>query len=276
MQTLLLVALAPLLHGAMRQLRARLAGRPGPPAVQPYRDLARLWTKQAVLPERASWLALCAPGVALGVALTLAAAVPLFAAPPGALDVVALALVLGLGRWVLAVAALDMRSGFTAMAASREMSLSALTEPALLIALLGARVAGAPPLIPHGNVSIAAALALFAFVVVTLAETARVPIDNQETHYELTMIHEGQVLEYGGWQLAMLQLAAQVRQLAFLAIAAGLLAPNLPIALAGIVVLSVLITLIENAFARLRLFEIPQLLTTAIVLAVASVGVRIG
>ena len=274
-QLLLIVVFAPFLHGAMKTLRARLQGRPGPSVWQPYRDLRKLWSKDAVLPEGVSWIAVCAPGVSLGVALTLAAAVPLIARPPAFLDVVALTLVLALGRWMVAVSALDTRSGFAAMAASREMTLSALTEPALLLALLGARVAGGSFLVPHGNVSVAGVVALFAFGVVTIAETARIPIDNQETHYELTMIHEGQILEYSGWHLALLNLAGYVRQLAFLTIAAGLIAPGPVAALAGAVVLAIFITFVENAFARLRLFEIPQLLITGIVLAAASIGARL-
>ena len=274
-QVLLIVLCAPFVHGAMKQLRARLQKRPGPSVWQPYRDLRKLWSKEAVLPTGASWITACTPGASLGVALTLAAAVPLLAQPPAYLDVVALMLLLGLGRWLIAVSAIDTRSGFAGMAASREMTLSALTEPALLLALLGARVSGGPFLIPHGNVSVAGVVALLAFGIVTVAETARIPVDNQETHYELTMIHEGQTLEYSGWHLALLHLASYVRQFAFLTIAAGLVAPSPLAALIGAAILAVLITFIENAFARLRLFEIPQLLVTGILLAAASVAARV-
>jgi formate hydrogenlyase subunit 4 len=270
-----IVAFAPLLHGAMKRFRARLQGRPGPSIWQPYRDLRKLWTKEAVLPEGASWIVTCAPGASLGVALVVAAAVPLASDAPAFLDIVAVAFVLALGRWLIAVSALDTRSGFAGMAASREMTLAALTEPALLLALLGARVPGGSMLVPHGNVSIAGAVALLAFGIVTIAETARIPVDNQETHYELTMIHEGQVLEYSGWQLALVNLAGHVRQFALLTIAAGLVVPGPLAALAGAAVLAAGITLIENAYARLRLFEIPQLLVTGILLAAVSVGVRL-
>jgi formate hydrogenlyase subunit 4 len=274
-QVLLIAACAPLIHGVMKRLRARLQHRPGPSVWQPYRDLRKLWNKEAVLPLGVSWITVCAPGVSMGVALTLAAAVPLFAQPPAVLDVVALMLLLALGRWMIAIAALDTRSGFTAMAASREMTLSALTEPALLLALLGARLPGGSFLVPHGNLSIAGVVALGAFLIVTVSETARIPVDNQETHYELTMIHEGQILEYSGWHLTLLNHASYIRQFAFLTIAAGLIAPNPLAALLGAGVLAVLITFIENAFARLRLFEIPQLLMTGVLLAAVSVVVRV-
>jgi formate hydrogenlyase subunit 4 len=275
LQVLLIVACAPFVQGAMKRLRARLQHRPGPSVWQPYRDLRKLWSKDAVLPEGISWITACTPGVSLGVALTFAAAVPLIAQPPAFLDVVALMFLLALGRWMIAIAALDTRSGFAAMAASREMTLSALTEPALLLALLGARSSAASFLVPHGNLSVAGLVALLAFSIVTVAETARIPIDNQETHYELTMIHEGQTLEYSGWHLALLHLASYVRQFAFLTIAAGLIAPSPVAALLGAGVLAVLFTFIENALARLRLFEIPQLLVTGMLLAVVSVAVRV-
>jgi formate hydrogenlyase subunit 4 len=274
-QVLLIAACAPFLHGVMKRLRAQLQHRPGPSVAQPYRDLRKLWNKEAVLPVGVSWITLCAPGVSMGVALTVAAAVPLAAQPPAILDVVALTLVLALGRWMVALAALDTRSGFTAMAASREMTLAALTEPALLLALLGARITGSSFLVPHGNLSIAGLVALVALLIVTVAETARIPVDNQETHYELTMIHEGQLLEYSGWHLTLLYHASYIRQFAFLTIAAGLIAPSPLGALLGAGVLAIFITFIENAFARLRLFEIPQLLTTGILLAAVSVAVRI-
>lgn len=274
LQVCAIVALAPLLHGALRRLRLRLQGRPGPPVLQPYRDLAKLWRKNAVLAEDAGPLATAAPGIALGVALAFAAAIPL-AAPPAVLDAVVVVALLALGRWIFALAALDLRSGFTAMAASRETSLAALAEPALLLALLGARATAASLALPHGPLAPAGALALAALLVVMLAETARIPIDNQETHYELTMIDEGRALEYGGWQLALVQLAAQTRQLAFFALAAAIVSPS-PLGIAaGIAALAVAVALLENAFARLRLFEIPQLLATGIVLAIASLGMRI-
>ncbi len=137
-QVLAIVALAPFLQGCMKTLRARLSGRPGPSPLQAYRDLAKLWRKEALLPDGVSVLALLAPGVALGVAATFAAALPLAHSFSSSLiDVVALAMLLALGRFVTTLVALDTRSGFAGMAASREMTFASLVEPALLIALLG-------------------------------------------------------------------------------------------------------------------------------------------
>ncbi|MGP6157658.1 MAG: respiratory chain complex I subunit 1 family protein [Vulcanimicrobiaceae bacterium] len=280
LQVVAIVALAPLVQGTMKLLRARLQGRPGASPLQPYRDLAKLWQKEALLPAGVSFVTLAAPGVVLGVALTFVAALPL--GPRGGIasfaDAVALVLLLALGRFALILAALDTRSSFSGMAASREATFGALVEPALLLSLLGAAAMGggtklsalaALPLTP------ASVLAFAAFFLVSLAETARVPIDNQETHYELTMIHEGLVLEYSGWQLALLQGAAYVKQVGFLLLAGMLLPGPAWWAHAGwALAIACGITLVETALAKLRLFEVPQVLGTAFILAATSIGLR--
>ena len=281
LQILAIVLLAPLLQGAMKQFRARLQGRPGPSPLQPYRDLAKLWGKEALLPEGASPLALAAPGIVLGVALTFVSALPFLPRRESLspIDVVALAFLLGLGRFVLTLAALDTRSAFAGMAASREATFGALAEPALLVALLGAAALGngthftALFSVPFGPESV---LAFAAFFLVSLAETGRVPIDNQETHYELTMIHEGLLLEYSGWQLALLHLAAYVKQFGFLLLAAMLLpGAGFWADAAWMIALAAAITLVENALAKLRLFEVPQVLATAFILAATSIALHL-
>ncbi len=221
----------------------------------------------------------CAPGIAIGTALTLAAALPLSGAlwPLG--DIIGLVFLLSISRFALGLAALDSRSAFAGMASSREMTFASLIEPVLLASLLGAAALGKGTqlssllALPTGPVAM---LAFAAFFLVMLAETARVPIDNQETHYELTMIHEGLSLEYSGWHLAFLQAAAQIRQLSFLLLGAMLLpGGNLWAILGYVVVLAVAISVVETLFAKLRLFEVPQLLSTALVFATTSVVLRL-
>jgi formate hydrogenlyase subunit 4 len=279
-QVVVIAALAPLLQGAMKQLRARLQGRPGPSPIQPYRDLAKLWAKEALLPDGTSIVTLCAPGLALGVAVTFAAALPLTTRAMPVIDVVALAFLLGLGRFALTLAALDTRSAFAGMAASREMTFASLVEPTLLIALLGGAILG------HGSgleslltvaLGPASILAFAAFFLVMLLETARIPLDNQETHYELTMMHEGLTLEYSGWQLALVGYASYVRQLSFFVLASILLLPGAgPLLwIVCIFVLAATVAIVETLFAKLRLFEVPQVLTTAFILAATSVAMRI-
>jgi formate hydrogenlyase subunit 4 len=266
LQVAIITALAPLVQGAMRRLRARLQGRPGPVLIQPYRDLAKLWKKEALLPEGTSLVA-------------AAAALPLTTGASAIIDIVALAFLLASGRFVLSLAALDTRSAFVAMAASREMAFASLAEPTLVIALLGAATLGRGPLpaaLSFAPFSLAGALAFLAFFIVVLFETARIPVDNQETHYELTMIHEGLTLEYSGWHLMLVQYAAYIRQLCFFMLASLLLpGSNLFAHVGWACALAITITIVETMFARLRLFEVPELLTTALILAATSIGLRI-
>ncbi|MGZ3551918.1 MAG: respiratory chain complex I subunit 1 family protein [Vulcanimicrobiaceae bacterium] len=278
-QILALVAASPLLQGVLRRLRAHLQSKPGPSIWQPYRDLRKLWSKEGVVAHD-STIVLLAPGAVLGVAVTFAAIVPSLdptGTPPWPFDAVALALLLALGRFVLVLAALDTRSAFEGMAAGREITFAALTEAPLILALLGSAALGDGSLARSTGAmgSITGALAAGALLLVMLSETARIPVDNQETHYELTMIHEGLVLEYSGWQLAMLQYAAYLRQAAFFVLAAILLPATGTLAFLWIIALIALIPLIETAYAKLRLFEVPQLFTSALVLSVASIGLRI-
>lgn len=265
LQAVVIVVFAPLLQGVMQRLRARLCGRPGASVLQPYRDLRKLFTKEAVVAFSTSAIVLAAPGIALGCSLTVALLVPAFA-HTARVDAFALALTLALGRFVLVLASLDTRSNFGGMAASREMLFAGLTEAPLILAIASATLAGN---------ALAQVFAVAAILLVLLSETARVPVDNQETHYELTMIHEGLVLEYSGWHLALLHAASYVRQAALLVLAARLM-PMGAYTLAGwLLLFIVLIPLIERRFAKLRLFEVPQLFGTATLLAAASIGLRI-
>ena len=268
LQFIALLLIAPAVQGLMKQIRARLSGRPGPSIFQPYRDLGKLWGKEALAPRDASLLFTLAPGVLLGVSATVLWLVPsLFVTDGATLDIIAIALLLSLGRFLLVLAALDARSAFTAMAATREVTFAALTEAPLILALISASLAHATPL--------AETLAAGALILVMLAETARIPIDNQETHYELTMIHEGLVLEYSGWQLALVQMSAYVRQIAFFVLVAMLLPGDGIVKLLWMFGLIVVIPVVERVLPKLRLFDVPGLFTTATLLAFAAIGLRI-
>ncbi len=181
-----------------------------------------------------------------------------------ALDVVALVLFFALGRAAMVVAALDTGSSFSAMAVGREIAFAAIVEAPFLLALLAAR-----------STQASALLAGSALFIVLLFETARVPIDNQETHYELTMIHEGMLLEYAGPVFAAWQYAAQLRQaamailVAFVFAGSGLPAPLCLIAVAAA------IPFVEAFQAKMRLFELPHLASAATLLAIAAMGIDI-
>jgi formate hydrogenlyase subunit 4 len=279
LQIAVILAAAPLLGGILRTLRARLQNRPGPSVGQPYRELRKLWSKEAIVAHRSS-IVLTAPGIVLGVALTFVTIVPAIvpaqnSAAQWRFDAVTLALLLALGRFVLVLAALDTGSAFEGMAASREITFASLTEAPLIIALLGSGFLGHATLGATPGDLWTDALSAGALVLVMLSETARVPVDNQETHYELTMIHEGLVLEYSGWQLAALQYAAYLRQAAFFVLAAELMPGTGLVTLAWLAGLVVVIAGIETLYAKVRLFEVPQIFASALILAVAGVGLRI-
>ena len=235
--------------------------------MQPYRDLGKLWGKESLIPRLTSFLAPAAPGLLVGTAITVAWLVPeIFSPQVVDVQAVALALTLAFGRFILVLVALDARSTFEAMAASREMTFAALTEAPLIVALV--------TLPMHGSM-LASVLACAALLCVNLSETARMPVDNQETHYELTMIHEGLILEYSGWQLALIQYASQVRQAAMLLLAALFLPGNGLMTLAWMAVFIVATPLLERSIAKMRLFEVPSLFASASILALASLCMHI-
>ena len=265
-QIAVVLAVAPLLQGVIKSLRARLQGRPGPSPLQPYRDLRKLARKGIVLPHEVSLVFLAAPGLYAGSALVLAYLVPTIGSR-APLDAIAIALVLAFGRFALVLAALDARSSFEGMAASREATFAALGEAPLVLALVSTALPGAT--------SLGALFTAAAIFIVNLSETARIPIDNQETHYELTMIHEGLALEYSGRHLALVQYAAAVRQAALLVLAAMLLPGSGGSTFAWFCALVLATAIVERTFAKLRLFEVPSLFALATLLAFFGIAVRL-
>jgi formate hydrogenlyase subunit 4 len=298
LQIVFVVGAAPLLAGLIRQVRARLEGRVGPPIVQPWRDLRKLWRKERIAPEHTSWVFITAPLVLVASAVVIAMIVPLVtvASPLDQVgDLFAVVSLLLLGTVFLALAGLDPGTAFGGMGASREMTVAALAEPTLLLAVtaLAAR-AGSTNLAaivtaaldrPSVVLSAQSVLALVALGIVTLAECARLPVDNPSTHLELTMIHEAMVLEYAGPDLALVELAASMRLLLFGALLANLFAPwgiatgtGVVEMLAGAVVLGVKLVLLgaflgvfEVFVAKLRLFRVPELLAVSFVVALVAV-----
>jgi formate hydrogenlyase subunit 4 len=297
LQVAVVVVGAPLLVGVMRQVRARLEGRVGAGIGQPWRDLRKLFRRQPVTPEGTGWAFRFAPLVLLATSLVLAAVVPLLttASPlDPAADLFAVVGLLALGTVALALAALDTGTAFGGMGASREMTVLALVEPTILLAVfaLSARVGStnlgaivtATLQDPTRVASPASLLAAVALVVVTVAETGRLPVDNPATHLELTMIHEAMVLEYAGGDLALVELAAAIRLTVLLGLSATLFAPwgiataglaALPLALLAVVVkvsvLGVVLAGLEVFIAKLRLFRIPELLAGSFLMALLAV-----
>lgn len=284
------VALAPLLPGLVQHLKARLQGRRGPSPLQPYRELRRLWAKSAIDVEGTGPVYRVAPAVTVAAIVAAVLLIPPAEQAPHwgvGHDALALAALLGLARAALAAAAWDTRNGFALQGVARDLTLSVAVDAVLVLSLaVAALAAGTSDL--RGMVAGTAgsdawtspvlALAALAFLLVVLAETGRQPVDNPDTHLELTMIHEGPLLEYGGRDLALLQWSAAARHWLVLVLAAQVFLPHptgtwaqlavLPLWLLG---LCVGLALTETLVAKMRILLVPRLLGVGA--AVALLGV---
>jgi formate hydrogenlyase subunit 4 len=295
-----MLAAAPLLRTVIRKMKARLQNRQGPPFLQGYRDLAKLLRKQSLRPEPSSWLYVLGPRLYFASAVAATALVPvLVAAAPleSAGGILLLVGTLALGRFALATAALDTGSPFGGMGASRDMTIAALAEPALMLGLFAsALAAGSMNLgvlvrsVLQEGISFhpGAGLAFAGLFIIVIAETGRIPVDNPATHLELTMIHEAMVLEYAGPDLALVEWASALKELIYLTLLVDLFAPagiatgvgpvSLLIALAAwsvkIGLLALAVTITESTNAKLRLFRVPELVSLSLGLAFLALAIR--
>ncbi len=285
------VAIAPLVPGTIQTLKARMQGRRGASPLQPYRVLRRLWGKSTVDPEGAVALYRLAPAIAAASLLLAFALVPL-GGRSGAWGVGNDALVfvglLALARFVMAVAAWDPGNGFALIGAARELTLAVFGEALLILALLLAALpAQSSDLIAMADAAGGSAIwshaehwcGAFAFALVVLLETGRQPIDNPDTHLELTMIHEGPLLEYASRDLAYLTWVAAARHWLILALAAGLFLPHprgfagsLAALAGGVVAACVVLAVTETAQAKMRILRVPALLGLGCLVALAGLA----
>jgi len=295
-----MLAVAPLLRSGIKKLKARLQNRQGPPLLQGYYDLAKLLRKEPVRSDTATWIYVAGPRVYFAAAVAATTLVPVLvaAAPLEATGGILLLVgTLALGRFALATAALDTGSPFGGMGSSREMTIAALAEPALMLGLfasalsagtlnLGALVRG---LLDQGMAFHPSdLLALAGLFIILIAETGRIPVDNPATHLELTMIHEAMVLEYSGPDLAMVEWASALKELLYLTLLADLFFPAgiattaapdaLLLALAAWAVkvsaFAVGVTLVESTNAKLRLFRVPELVAVSLGLGFLALAIR--
>ncbi len=292
-QLALLLLLPPLLLGVINKTKAWFAGRMGPPLVQPYLDLWRQLRKGAVYSTTSTWMFRAGPIVALASTVCAGLVLPLASgrAPLGfAGDVFLFAGFLAVGRFFTMAAALDTGSSFEGMGASREAAFSALGEPALLLALSIACVAAQSVSFaevfaaiegPAGDaarpVLALAALALFA---VLLAENSRIPVDDPNTHLELTMIHEVMVLDHSGPDFGFVLYGGAMKLFVLSALVVHVVVPvgdggsaSVAALGAGSLAVAVLVGIVESATARLRLPRIPQFLAGACVLGAVGLAV---
>ncbi|MCU4186774.1 NADH-quinone oxidoreductase subunit H [Acidiferrimicrobium sp. IK] len=290
---------APGLVGGMRQVRARMEGRAGPGVAQPYRDLRKLLGKQSITPEGTTVVFAAAPAVIAAATLVIAATIPLAttASPlDGAADLLAVVGLLLIGTVSLVLAGLDTGTPFGGMGASRETTIAALVEPTVLLAVFALSIpAGSSNLAvivadtlrrPSDVLSPAGALAFAAIVVVIIAETGRLPVDNPATHLELTMVHEAMVLEYSGPKLAVIEWGAAMRLTVLLGLLVNLFAPwgvagrhaGLVGVAAGLAAVAVKVAVAAAALAagevylaKIRLFRVPELLAGSFLLGLLAV-----
>lgn len=297
LQFVLLLALAPLITGIVRKIKALLQSRRGPSILQPYRDLRKLLSKSSVVSEDASWVFNLAPYVCVSAVTVAALLVPVLTVSTfGFLgDLIVLVYLLGTMRFFMALAALDTGSAFGGMGSSREMYIASIVEPTVLLSIFAmALVAGSTAL---GTIAGTVAstgldlvepslfLAAAAFFIALLAENARVPFDNPATHLELTMVHEAMLLEYSGRPLAMMEWASMVKLTLYLTLLVNVFFPwgiataagpadlafGLGAFLAKLLLLALTVAVVESSMAKLRLFRLPNLLTVAFILALLAV-----
>ncbi|MHB1491588.1 formate hydrogenlyase subunit 4 [mine drainage metagenome] len=290
---------APFVVGGMRQVRARLEGRSGGGIGQPWRDLRKQLRKQQLRPHGTTVVFRVAPAVAAGSALLIAAIIPLvtLGSPlDSSADLFGVVGLLFLGTVALTLAGLDTGTAFGGMGSSREITIAALVEPTILLAVFALSLPGHSANLaaivaatlgdPAQVLTLGSVLAFVALVIVIIAETGRLPVDNPSTHLELTMIHEAMILEYSGPRLALVEWASGMRLTVLLALLANLF---LPWGIAGatpsvlgvligtaavavkVVVLAVVLAVAEVFIAKLRLFRVPELLAGSFLLALLAV-----
>ncbi len=293
-QMTIVLALAPLLMGFVRKVKARLQQRQGPSIFQPYRDLWKLSRKEAVLADNASWLFRVTPYLIFSATWTAASLVPTFATGlplSVSADLIAIVALLGSARFFLALAGLDIGTSFGGIGSSREVMIASLAEPALIIvAFTLALIAGSTQLSViaafmisgDAGLRVSLGLALVALIIVAIAENARVPVDNPATHLELTMVHEAMVLEYSARHLAVIELAGSLKLLLYVSLIAAVFMPwglatsdsapaqygiGVTTYIAKLALAGLLLAVFETATAKMRVFRVPEFLGISLMLA---------
>lgn len=283
-QVFFLLIFAPLVSGFIRKVKNNLRMRKGPSVLQPYYNFVKLLSKEQVISKQTSWIFAATPVIVLASSICACFLLPVFRAGLSlntAGDLLVIFFLLALGRFFIALAGLDAGSSFGGMGSSREMFISSIAEPAAFVSLfvIGMNSGSTSVVAAAGEqiLRISTLLAGLAFFMIVLAETSRIPIDNQETHLELTMVHEAMALEYSGSSLAIIELASHIRQIVFFTILSWFLFPFLndaqwqwlqfPLKL---LVISMIIAVIEVSLAKMRLFRVVDYLGFAFFIALLA------
>ncbi|WP_232666939.1 respiratory chain complex I subunit 1 family protein [Pseudonocardia sp. TRM90224] len=298
LQVAVIVGGSPLLLGVMRQVRARMEGRRGAGVGQPWRDLRKLAGKEAITPRGTTEMFRAAPVLLVAMTLVVVVVAPFVttdSAIPQIADLFVVVALLAHATVVLALAGIDTGTAFGGMGASRETTILALVEPTVLVAIFAlsvpvgstnlSAIVGSSLAHPAQAIAPGSLLAAVALIVVIVAETGRLPVDNPATHLELTMVHEAMVLEYAGPDLALIELGSAMRLSVYLGLLANLFLPwgiatevGVLALLGGVVafavkvaVLGAVLALVEVFLAKVRLFRVPELLAGSFLLALLAV-----
>jgi len=295
LQIIMAVLIAPLLAGWVKALKCRAQGRTSAGLLQPYRDILKLFSKEIVLAENASWIFRFTPYLVFGVTVLASAIVPMLSIdlPLGATaDVIALIALFAIARFFTALSGMDIGTAFGGMGASREMTIASLAEPAMLMAIFTVSLANGSTSLSeiafntlniHGGIILrpSLAFALLSFTLIALAETGRIPVDNPATHLELTMIHEAMILEYSGPHLALIEWASMIKLLLFISMGSAFFMPwgiaphgsvtGLLIAFTVLIlklgIAGILLVIIETVMAKMRLFRMTEFIGSAFLFA---------
>ena len=278
-QSLLLLAFAPLIAGIINKVKAFLQKRQGASVLQEYFDLAKWWKKPTILTPYTSIIFVVAPAVYFITSFLAASMVPGFLAGQISIsDAFIFVYILALGRFFMCLSSMDAATAFGGMGGSREVYVSVLVEPAVMLAILinslryhSTTLSGMVIDYDGAYFTVSAALACVAFFLVILAENSRLPVDNPDTHLELTMIHEGMTLEYSGPLLTLIHLGSMLKVMVFLTLFGALYLPlAVPLAV-KILFGAVLIGLVEILNNKMRLFKVRVYMGAAIVLLLLAI-----
>jgi len=293
LQIVTLLGLAPAFVGWVRMVKCWAQGRTSAGLFQPYRNLAKLFSKEILLAENASWIFRFTPYLVFGTAVLAGGIIPILSTDlplATTADVIVIVALFAIARFFTALAGMDIGTAFGGMGSSREMMIASLAEPAMLMAIFTVSLANRSTSLSeivqviYSGQSVlrpSLAFAFLAFILIALAETGRVPVDNPATHLELTMIHEAMILEYSGRHLALIEWAGMMKLFLFVILGIAAFAPwgiaakgsllAIPTALAYMIpklgVVGVAIVLIETGLAKMRLFRLTEFLGAAFLLA---------
>lgn len=293
LQIAILLAIAPAFTGWVRMLKCWSQGRTSAGVIQPYRDIIKLFSKDVLLADNASWIFRFTPYLVFGTVVLAGGVIPMLSLElpiASTADVIVLVGLFAIARFFTALAGMDIGTAFGGMGSSREMTIASLAEPAMLMAIFTVSLASKSTslsqmvhVIYSGQTVIrpSLAFALFAFILIALAETGRIPVDNPATHLELTMIHEAMILEYSGRHLALIEWASMMKLFLFIMLGAATFAPwgiaqtgdltaifaAFVIMLLKLVIAGIGLVITETGLAKMRIFRLSEFLGAAFLLA---------